>query len=101
MCALSSRNTQFVPAGQAVQQAARAQEVHVGEGAEEEQPLDAGREADEVEQELAALLDGVQARRSAWIESSQRMQNSALRADGRDVLDRGEGLVALLRDPGT
>ena len=42
--------------GQTVQQALRAQEVHVGERREEEQPLDARGEADQVEQELLALL---------------------------------------------
>src|SRR3546814_16400696 len=41
---------------QPVQQSARAQVVDVGERAEEEQTLDAAGEADQVEQEPAALL---------------------------------------------
>ena len=101
MCALSSRNTQFVPRGQAVQQAARAQEVDVGERAEEEQPLDAGGEADEVEQELPPLLARLEPVAGRWIESIQRRQNSALRADRRDVLDRGEGAGARSSGSGT
>ncbi len=56
MCALSSRNTQLVPARETVKEATRAQEVHVGERAEEEQPFDARGEADEIEEELPALL---------------------------------------------
>ena len=54
MCIDSSRKTQLVPDGQAVEQAPRAEEVDVGEGAVEEQPLDARGEADQVEQERAA-----------------------------------------------
>jgi hypothetical protein len=64
--------------GEARQQAARTQEVDIGERAEEEQAFDAGREAREVEQELA-LVGSLSMRSSDWIESIQRMQNSALR----------------------
>ena len=80
MCALSSRNTQFVPGGEAVKQPARAEEVHVGERAEEEEPLDARREADQVQEELppvARRLEPVQARRSS------RSSASRTRAFGR------------------
>ena len=64
---------------QAVEQARGAQEVDVGEGAEEEQALDAGGEADQVEQERAPVGGGLAARRSSPIESIHRKQNSALR----------------------
>ena len=79
MCIDSSRNTQLVPGGQPVEQAARAQEVDVGERAVEEQPLDAGGEADQVEQERPPVLPASPARSSSKTESIHRKQKSALR----------------------
>jgi hypothetical protein len=37
-----------------------AEEVDVSKGGEEEEPFDAGSEADQVQQELAAMLSGLQ-----------------------------------------
>lgn len=48
------------PGRQPVQQPPGAQEVHVGERAVEEQPFDAGGEADQVEQERAPVVAGAQ-----------------------------------------
>jgi hypothetical protein len=83
-------------AGEAVQQASRAQEVHVGEGGEEEQALDAGRVADEVLHEGAAVIDRLQpvqlVDRVHPLEGELR-----LGGDRRDVLHRVEGLGARLR----
>ncbi len=79
MCIVSSRNTQLVPAASPCSRPARAQEVDVGERAEEEQPLDAGGEADQVEQERPPVARASRARRASKIESIQRKQNSALR----------------------
>ena len=47
-------------AGETVEQAPGAQEVDVGERGEEEQPLDARGEADQVEQERPPVLAGAQ-----------------------------------------
>ena len=81
---------------QAVQQAARAQEVDVGERGEEEQAFDAGGEADQVEQELAALLARFQP-----VQVLDRVDpleaELAFLADRRNGLDRRERLVALGR----
>ncbi len=75
--------------GKAVQETLRAQEVHVGERREEEQALDARREADQVEQELLALfgcLDLLQA-----LDRVDPLEAElGLGADRRDVLDGGE-----------
>ena len=79
---------------QPVQQPLGAQEVHVGEGGEEEQPFDAGREADEVQQELAPLgvaVEAVQAVDGAHPAEAEL----GLAADRGDVLHGGEGGVAL------
>ena len=83
------------PGGQPVQEAARAEEVDVGEGAEEEQALDAGGEADQVEQELPPLVARVE--RDRGLDRVQPAHTElGLAADGRDVLDRRERPVALL-----
>lgn len=78
-----------------MEQPPRAQEVHVGEGLVEEEPLDDRREADEVEQEGLAVLptlelpevedrvDPPEAEVGPWL-------------DRGDVVDRREGLVPLL-----
>ena len=80
--------------GQAVEQAARAEEVDVGEGAVEEQPLDHRREADQVEQELATVLPGLE-----LVEVEDRVDppeaEVRLGLDRGDVVDRRERLVPL------
>ena len=89
MCALSSRKTQLVPAGEPVQQPARAEEVDVRERPEEEEPLDARGEADQVQQELLALGARLEA-----LEVLDRVDPAKaelrLLPDRRDVLDRRE-----------
>jgi hypothetical protein len=80
MWALSSRNTQLVPAASPG-------------SAEEEQPLDAGGEAGEVQQEAALVLV------RADMPEREDLVGPALAelgfpADGRNVLDRGESLRA-------
>ena len=75
--------------GEAVEQALRAQEVHVGEGGEEEQALDARGEADQVHQELLAVSSGFELadyRRAAHPLEAEL----SLRSDRRDVLDGSE-----------
>jgi hypothetical protein len=77
-----------------VKEPARPEEVDIGERAEEEEPLDARREADEVEQELPPLGPGLEA-----LEALDRIDppetERRLRSYRRDVLDRGEGARAL------
>ena len=81
--------------GEAVEQTLGAQEVDVGEGAEEEQALDAGGEADQVEQERAPVVLGAQ-----LVEAADRVHpleaELGLGADRRDRLDGGEGLGPLV-----
>ena len=84
-----------------MQEAARAQEVDVGEGAEEEQPFDAPGEADQVEQELPALVAPVEALQPRGrVEPLQA--EAGLLLDGGDVLHGGERLGARvgIRDVG-
>ncbi|MNI38245.1 hypothetical protein D3C73_923780 [compost metagenome] len=82
--------------GQAVEQAARTEVVHVGEGGEEEQAFDARSEADLVEQELTALFAGLDA-----LQVLDRIDpleaEIGLLLDRVDVLHRGEGFDALVR----
>jgi len=81
--------------GQAVEQAARTQEVDVGEGAVEEQAFDARGETDQVEQELPAVGPGFEA-----VQVAERVDPAeaelGLPRDRRDVLDGGERLEALV-----
>jgi hypothetical protein len=80
--------------GQAVEQSLGTQEVDVGERGEEEEPFDAGRETDQVEQELLALLG-----RLDLLQTLDRVDpleaELGLGPDRRDVLDRGERSFAL------
>jgi hypothetical protein len=76
--------------GESMEQAFGAQEVYVGEGGEEEQAFNACGEANEIEQELAALLTG--------LELVERLNGVhplhaevGLLGDGGDVLDGSEG----------
>ena len=94
MCIDSSRKTQLVPGRQPVEEAARAQEVDVGERAVEEQPLDDRGEADQVEQELPPVLAGLE-----LVEVEDRVDppeaEVGLGLDRGDVVDRRERLVPL------
>jgi hypothetical protein len=79
----------------AVQQALGAQEVDIGEGREEEQTFNAGGEADQVQQELAAVLYGLQV-----IELLNGVHPAhaeiGLLVNRRNVLHGGEGGGALV-----
>ncbi len=76
--------------GQTVQQAPGPEPVHVREGAVEEQPLDAGREADQVEQEGPAVVLALQ---RVEVVDRVHVLEAELRllVDGGDVLHRVEG----------
>ena len=95
MCIDSSRNTQLVPEASPLQQPAGAQEVDVGEGAVEEQPLDAGGEADQVEQERPPVGAGPQL---PQVEDRVDPAEAelGLAPDRGDVLDGGERGEAFL-----
>jgi len=86
------------PGGQAMEQPAGAKEVNVSEGAEEKEPLHAGGEADEVEQEPAPLLHGGEP-----VQSLDRVHPAhaerGLLLGGRDVLHRSERPGAGPRGP--
>ena len=76
-------------------------EVDVGECGVEEEPLDAGGEADEVEQELALLLVRVQ--RVEVVDGVDPLEAEVgLLLDGGDGVDGAEHLVTLVdvRDVG-
>src|SRR3546814_932739 len=81
---------------QPVQQSARAQVVDVGERAEEEQTLDAAGEADQVEQEPAALLARLDA--PEVLHAVDPLEAELGHApDRRDVLGSGECPGAFVR----
>ena len=82
--------------GEAVEQTFGAQEIHISERREEEQPLYAGGEADEVEQEPLAVLAGLEG--GELVDGIYPAEAEVgFLADGRDVLHGGEGFVTLLR----
>ena len=82
--------------GEAVEQTFGAQEIHIGERREEEQPLYAGGEADEVEEEPLAVLAGLEG--GELVDGIYPAEAEVgFLADGRDVLHGGEGFVTLLR----
>src|SRR3546814_2767253 len=81
---------------QPVQQSTRAQVVDVGERAEEEQTLDAAGEADQVEQEPAALLARLDAPEVLHAVDPLEAE-LGLAPDRRAVLGRGECPGAFVR----
>jgi hypothetical protein len=72
-----------------VEQPLAAQEVHIGEGGEEEQTLNACGEADQVHEEPFAILFGLQ--RSVGNIAHPLETELGLGPDRGDVLDGGEG----------
>ncbi len=81
--------------GEARQQAARAQEVDVSEGTEEEQALDAAREAGEVEQEAALVVVAARAFEREYL-VGPALTELGLAADRGNVLDGRKRLCAAL-----
>src|SRR5262249_2155358 len=83
------------PARQAVEQPARAEKIDVREGGKKEEPLDARREADEVQEELSLVL-----LRPERGEVLDRIDPSEAKLgflpNRRDGLDRGERASALI-----
>src|SRR3546814_20896972 len=74
----------------------RSQVVDVGERAEEEQTLDAAGEADQVEQEPAALLARLDA--AEVLHAVDPLEAElGLAPDRRDIIGRGECLGAFVR----
>src|SRR5688572_765870 len=80
---------------QPVEQPLRPQKVYVGERGEEKQPLNARREADQIEQKLAPVVRSL--KRIKILDRVDPFHTKfALLADRWNILDRGESLLAFV-----
>src|SRR5665213_1763272 len=81
---------------QSRKQSPRAQKVHVGEGAKEEQAFDAGGKAGQVQQETALVVGVIDAREPCDF-INPALAELRLAAYRGDILDGREGLRAPFR----